>query len=83
MIPIAAEGVTVLQIDISCTRMGKQGIMLRDGMKQRWQQFVKCLTISDVQLVRDGFHTLTSVSTRTAAVGKLVVSAHMMLLVAY
>lgn len=30
MMPIAAEGVTVLQIDTSCTRRGKQGNMLKD-----------------------------------------------------
>lgn len=44
MIPIAADGVTVLQIDISCTRMGKEG---NDWTKQRFQQFVKWRKIPD------------------------------------
>lgn len=53
MIPIAADGVTVLQIDISCTRMGKQGNTLKDWMKQRFQQFVKCRKIPDTRRPAD------------------------------
>lgn len=53
MIPIAAEGVTVLQIDTSCTRVGKQGNVLKDRMKQRWQQLVKCPPIADARRPAD------------------------------
>lgn len=39
MIPIAAEGVTVLQIEMSCARMGDKGMYSTvDGV---WQRKVK------------------------------------------
>lgn len=57
MMPIAAEGVTVLQIDTSCTRMGgNKEMRLNEAKKKDGNNLSKCATIADVQPTRDGFN---------------------------
>lgn len=76
MIPIAAEGVTVLQIDISCIRMGKQGNTLKDCMKQKTATICQ---VSDGRWRQTSGRFETDVTMISDLTFVFVVVAHMML----